>query len=150
MTTLSCTANLPCEVFPKLQEDHHRIVVKLGALDADLVVLQKEVDDLKSRFQNNQAVDDDAHARLLEQLVSIGQRVENIDAILETHTSNEEDKFEQILHQLGQIHEKTQPLVTVYEDISGWVNINKAVVDAVKWLLPLVVGIGMSYVFFTK
>jgi len=87
---------------------------------------------------------------LLEQMGVVVARVGSIDKLLDLHTTAEEGKFEQILAQLAQIHDKTQPLVTVYEDISGWVSINKAVVDSVKWILPLFVGIGMSYVFITK
>lgn len=146
----NCPINPSCEMYPSLKEDHHRIVARLGALDSDVIILQKEVDDLRTKFSRNEEFDTSAHAKLFDELVQIGQRVANIDSLLDSHTTNEESKFEQILHQLGQIHEKTQPLVTVYEDFSGWVNINKAFVDSLKWLLPLIVGIGMSYVFFTK
>ena len=150
MPELICPMQPSCDVIPKLHEDHQRISEKLNQLDLDVQGLQKEVDDLRGRFQANELADQSAHSKLLDQMAVVATQVEGIDKLLDTHTAAEEGKFEQILAQLGQIHDKTQPLVTVYEDISGWVSINKAVVDSIKWILPLFVGIGMSYVFITK
>jgi hypothetical protein len=139
-----------CSFIPALREDHHKIASKLSQIDADLVMLKTDLDSLKAKVVANEVTDSCAHGKLLEGLGEIGVKVGNIESVLDTHTEAEEEKFDKILHQLGQIHEKTQPLVTVYEDISGWVSINKAVVDMTKWFLPLIVGIGMSYVFLTK
>jgi hypothetical protein len=150
MPELICPMQPSCDVIPRLREDHARIAAKLTALDGDVQALQQEFDGLRTRFQANEDSDREAHAMLLEQMGVVVARVGSIDKLLDLHTTAEEGKFEQILAQLAQIHDKTQPLVTVYEDISGWVSINKAVVDSVKWILPLFVGIGMSYVFITK
>jgi uncharacterized protein (UPF0210 family) len=129
--------------------DHRRICQKIEQLDQDVILLRKDVDSLQDQFNDDRQRDTDAHTKLLHSIGEVNSKIEAINEVLSVHTGQEEIKFDKILTQLDEISKKTGPLVTVYEDISGWVSINKAVVDSVKWLLPLFVGIGMSYVFFT-
>ena len=138
------------DVSPSLRADYYRIVQKIEQLDGDVIELRKEVDSLQLQFDEDRAKDNDAHSKLLKLIGDVNLKIDSINNVLSVHTGEEEQKFDKIIHHLNEISEKTGPLVTVYEDISGWVNINKAVVDSIKWLLPLFIGIGMSYVFFTK
>lgn len=125
-----------------------------------VIELESAVKLLRTDFEDHCVTDENTHDKMLAGLTEIRAEQALTREELMRHTSNEElwqSNFKLTLERISVAIEavkveveKTKPMVQTYNDITGAARITKAIVDTVKWLVPMFIGIATATLWFTK
>ncbi len=147
------------------------VVVKIDALTKKTEVTDIELKhqgDEFTEFKNDRLkLDEDIHATMtrmdkkVDSHLAAEERYQHqdleyrkLDAEAHRLLSDRLDEVHQVsmktLAYVEKVDLAQQPVVTAWNNLSGWAKINKSLVDIGHWLVPLVVGIGMAALYFAR
>ncbi len=137
----------------KSDEEIHQLVTRVAQLEGEVKLLRID-------FEDHCVLDETTHEKMLTGIAEIRNEQTLTKENLIKHTTNEEiwqNNFKLSLEKIGVALDEiksevaqTRPIVKTYNDFGAFGRISKAIVDIVKWLVPMIVGIGASYMYFMK
>jgi predicted translin family RNA/ssDNA-binding protein len=130
----------------KSDEEIHLLVARVAQLEGEVKLLRTD-------FEDHCVLDEKTHEKMLNGIADITQE-------LLRHTTQEEkwqasfklmlEKIDISIEGIKLEVEKTKPIVQTYNDLSGAARITKAIVETIRWVIPMVVGIGAAYMWILK